>query len=378
MKEVAVIGAGVSGLTTALVLLEKFPKIEKLYVLAREIINDVAHTDFQHEFTSWAAGANHMSFASKDDVRQQQFDLLTYKKFMKLGREVKQSGIRIMKNKLIVFKTTPTPWYIESHACEEVSEISASELRYRGLDPEVYKGFEYLTCTVTPYIYLSYLRTELEKTGKVKFIKTLNSFDSFEDVEKFLGAKPDLIANCTGLGARRILANYSCEQEEVAHQIMPFKGQICVINKDLPYQVTVENLPSEKYVANYVKNIKNGYQFSHIFPRSDGYCIVGGVSLPNVYDNLKIEEVSKSIIRNIKQFVPELEADGVPVEVTFDYVALRPGRKDGVRVEFKKYGDYDVIHNYGIGGAGFQASFGLAYEVARLAKEDFLKKNSKL
>lgn len=378
MKEVAVIGAGVSGLTTAMALLEKFPNIEKLYVLAREIINDVAQTDFQHEFTSWAAGANHMSFASKDDIRQQQFDLVTYKKFMKLGREVKQSGIRIMKNKLIFFKTTPTPWYIDTQACEEVSEISASELRYRGLDPKVYKGFEYLTCTVTPYIYLSYLRTELEKTGKVKFIKTLSSFESFEDVEKFLGEKPDLIVNCTGLGARKILSNYPCEQDEIVNQIIPFKGQICVINKDLPYQVTVENLPSEKCVANYVKGIKNGYQFSHIFPRSDGYCIVGGVSLPNVYDNLKIEEVSKSIIRNIKQFVPELESDGVPVEVTFDYVALRPGRKNGVRVEFKKYGDYDVIHNYGIGGAGFQASFGLAYEVARLAKEDFLRKNSKL
>ncbi|KAL6928144.1 hypothetical protein ACO0SA_002875 [Hanseniaspora valbyensis] len=354
MNDIAVIGAGVSGLTTALVLIEKFPKIQNITILAREIINDTAATDLQHEFTSWAAGANHMSFASKEDTRQQQFDLITYKRFMRLGREVKQS------------------------ACEEVSEISDSELEYRGLDPLLYKGFEYLTCTITPYIYLSYLRTELEKTGKVKIIKSFKSFESFKEIETFLGSKPDLIINCTGLGARRILSTYACEEEEVTNKILPYKGQICVINKDLPYQVTVENLPSEKHVANYVKTIKGAYQFSHIFPRSDGYCIVGGVSLPNIYDNFKSEEVSKSIISNIKQFVPELEEDGVPIQVTFDYVALRPGRKGGVRLEYKKYGDCDVVHNYGIGGAGFQASLGLANEVARIIKTDFLQKTSKL
>ncbi|OBA29076.1 nucleotide-binding domain-containing protein [Hanseniaspora valbyensis NRRL Y-1626] len=378
MNDIAVIGAGVSGLTTALVLLEKFPKIQNITILAREIINDTAATDLQHEFTSWAAGANHMSFASKEDIRQQQFDLITYKRFMRLGREVKQSGIRIMKNKLFFLKTSPTPWYLETKACEEVSEISDSELEYRGLDPLLYKGFEYLTCTITPYIYLSYLRTELEKTGKVKIIKSFKSFESFKEIETFLGSKPDLIINCTGLGARKILSTYACEDEEVANKILPYKGQICVINKDLPYQVTVENLPSEKHVANYVKTIKGAYQFSHIFPRSDGYCIVGGVSLPNVYDNFKSEEVSKSIISNIKQFVPELEEDGVPIQVTFDYVALRPGRKGGVRLEYKQYGDCDVVHNYGIGGAGFQASLGLADEVARIIKTDFLQKTSKL
>lgn len=378
MEVIAIVGAGVSGLTTAAVLLEKNPSIKKVTILAREIINDSAHTDLQHEFTSWAAGANHMSFASKEDTRQQNFDFLTYKKFMKLGREVKQSGIRIMKNKLIMFKKTPTPWYIEKKACEEVSEISAAELKYRGLNPKVYKGFEYLTCTITPYIYLAFLRTELEKTGKVEILKTPGSFESFKDVEEFLGETPDLIVNCTGLGARKILSTYSCEKDEVKNQILPLKGQICVINKDLPFQLTVEELPSEKYVANYVKTITNGRQFSHVFPRSDGYCIVGGISLPNVYDNFKSEEVSKSIISNIKKFVPELEEDGVPIEVTFDYVALRPGRKDGVRLEYKKYGDYNVIHNYGIGGAGFQASVGLAHEVAKIAKESLLNKNSKL
>lgn len=378
LETVVVVGSGVSGLTTASVLIEKFPQIKKLVVVGREIINDPAHTSLQHEFTSWAGGANHMSFASDDDYKQQQWDHVTYKKFMFLGRNFKNSGIRIMKNKLIMFKSLNTPWYIKEKQCEGVKVISDEELQYRGLDPEKYKGFEYLTCTITPYIYLAFLRNELEKTNKVKIKKCLKTLHSFEDVQEFVGFKPDLIVNCTGLGARTILSTYPCERQEIEEKIIPYKGQICVINKDLPFQVTVENLPSDDYVSDYVKSINGAYQFSHIFPRSDGYSIVGGISCPGVYDNTKDEKVSQKIVENIKKFVPELTEDG-PVEITFDYVALRPGRKGGVRVEHKRYDDYEVIHNYGIGGAGFQASVGLALEVSELVRDSVLhNKLSKL
>lgn len=126
-----------------------------------------------------------MSFAEDDDYKQQQVDIITYKKFMSLGRNVKNSGIRIMKNKLIMFKTTSTPWYIKQNACEGIAPISDSELQYRGLNPDIYKGFEYLTCTVTPYIYLAFLRNELEKTGKVTVRKCLKTFYSFDDAKDF-------------------------------------------------------------------------------------------------------------------------------------------------------------------------------------------------
>lgn len=376
METVAVIGAGVSGFTTAMVLIDKYPQIKKLVIVGREIINDPAQSSLQHEFTSWAGGANHMSFAEDDDYKQQQVDIITYKKFMSLGRNVKNSGIRIMKNKLIMFKTTSTPWYIKQNACEGIAPISDSELQYRGLNPDIYKGFEYLTCTVTPYIYLAFLRNELEKTGKVTVRKCLKTFYSFDDAKDFLGFKPDLIVNCTGLGARTILSKYPCEKTEI-EKIIPYKGQICVINKDLPFQVTVEDLPSDDYVCEYVKKNQGAYQFSHVFPRSDGYAIVGGISCPGIYDNTKEKEVSTKLIENITKFVPELVADG-PVEITFDYVALRPGRKGGVRVEHKKYNNYNVIHNYGIGGAGFQASIGLALEVSELVKTNVLHRESRL
>lgn len=377
VENVVVVGSGISGFTTASVLLDKYPQIKKLIIVGREIINDPAYTSLQHEFTSWAGGANHMSFAADDDYKQQERDLITYKKFMYLGRNFKNSGIRIMKNKLIMFKTSNTPWYIKDHACEGICTISDAELEYRGLDPNIYKGFEYLTCTITPYIYLGFLRNKLEKTEKVAIKKCPKTLFSFADVQDFVGFKPDLIVNCTGLGARSILSTYSCEKAEVEENIIPYKGQICVINKDLPFQLTVEDLPSDEYVCDYVKKIEGAYQFSHVFPRSDGYAIVGGISCPGVYDNTKYKDVSTKLIENITKFVPELVENG-PIEIIFDYVALRPGRKGGVRLEYKKYDDYNVIHNYGIGGAGFQASVGLALEVSELVNINIMNNKSKL
>ena len=126
-----------------------------------------------------------------------------------------------------------------------------------------------------------------------------------------------------------------------------------------------------------MKKIEGAYQFSHVFPRSDGYAIVGGISCPGVYDNTKDKDVSTKLIENITKFVPELVENG-PIEVIFDYVALRPGRKGGVRLEYKKYDDYNVIHNYGIGGAGFQASVGLALEVSELVNINIMNNKSKL
>lgn len=57
------------------------------------------------------------------------------------------------------------------------------------------------------------------------------------------------------------------------------------------------------------------------------------------------------------------------------YAALRPGRTGGVRIELSSYdlprgeGKLDVVHNYGIAGAGYQSSYGSAMEVCLLASQ---------
>jgi D-amino-acid oxidase len=58
-------------------------------------------------------------------------------------------------------------------------------------------------------------------------------------------------------------------------------------------------------------------------------------------------------------------------------VGLRPLRINGVRLDKEKIDGLWVVHNYGHGGFGYQASYGCSLEVVRLV-EDALKLKSKL
>lgn len=50
-------------------------------------------------------------------------------------------------------------------------------------------------------------------------------------------------------------------------------------------------------------------------------------------------------------------------------VGLRPVREGGPRVEREKMGGVRVVHCYGHGGAGYQASYGSCYRAVRLVVE---------
>lgn len=50
-------------------------------------------------------------------------------------------------------------------------------------------------------------------------------------------------------------------------------------------------------------------------------------------------------------------------------VGLRPLRLNGTRIEKERLGDTWVVHNYGHGGYGYQASYGCSMVAVRLVEE---------
>lgn len=96
---------------------------------------------------------------------------------------------------------------------------------------------------------------------------------------------------------------------------------------------------------------------TYIFPRNPGGGIIlGGCRQKGVWNekiDLKLAEEIK--IRCCK-LAPEL---GKPedLKVLMHGVGLRPSRKGGARVEKEVISGRTVIHNYGVGGAGYQASW---------------------
>lgn len=50
-------------------------------------------------------------------------------------------------------------------------------------------------------------------------------------------------------------------------------------------------------------------------------------------------------------------------------VGLRPARTGGIRVDLERIAGSHVVHNYGHGGAGYQASYGSAKAAVKLVHE---------
>ncbi|KAG9595462.1 putative D-amino acid oxidase, partial [Aureobasidium melanogenum] len=112
---------------------------------------------------------------------------------------------------------------------------------------------------------------------------------------------------------------------------------------------------------------------TYVFPRGPHNGVVlGGVRLDNDWSGEVDLEFAEDIKRRCCALAPEL---GRPedLKVIYHGVGLRPSRKGGARLEREMFGEHLVIHNYGAGGAGYQASWGMAKEAV-----DLLQKGSRL
>lgn len=73
-----------------------------------------------------------------------------------------------------------------------------------------------------------------------------------------------------------------------------------------------------------------------------------------------------SIWKRTTTLNPSLDVHGTEILATF--AGLRPGRLGGARIETEARADGRiVVHNYGAGGTGYQAGFGMAMEAVGLA-----------
>ena len=60
-------------------------------------------------------------------------------------------------------------------------------------------------------------------------------------------------------------------------------------------------------------------------------------------------------------------ADGEDFRVIRDVVGRRPTREGGLRLESEPFGPNKIIHAYGLGGRGYECSWGVAKAVVELA-----------
>ena len=183
------------------------------------------------------------------------------------------------------------------------------------------------------------------------------------------------IVNATGLSARHLFI--SNDQDE-AKRLHPIRGQTVLVKGELKEIRTLQLYDTASKTTG----------IAYAIPRpGSGTTVLGGCNIKDEWSTEVDEHMTEEILGKCKDLVPELL-----VKETGEFgvykvqVGLRPGRTGGARVERevvtvgngKEKQDVVVVHAYGMAGAGFQNSVGVASDVLKLVEGDSRQVRNKL
>jgi D-amino-acid oxidase len=155
------------------------------------------------------------------------------------------------------------------------------------------------------------------------------------------GVAADVVVNCSGLGARQLTGDDT---------VQPVWGQHVVVSAPFVDEFVMEGGGSGDGVS--------------IVPHRRGV-LLGGIRRPGRNLLMPDQEIAAATIARASAVLPDLaRADVLGIEV-----GLRPGRPR-VRLEAEQVAGTTVIHDYGHDGSGVFWSWGCAAEVAGLCGLD--------
>ncbi len=306
---IAVVGAGISGMSSALKLVEAGNSVS---VFAKV---------FSPNITSNRAAAFWLPYHIRNDKRGIDWCRKSYETYKELAGD-SLTGISMKQLIKVVADDVPVN-EVDRTWKDFMPANSYRTIPNDQLLPGYIEGDEAEVPLIETQIFLPWLQAQLEAKGVAFHEQGIKNFDQLDD--------HDLIINCSGLGAREL-----CNDQ----QLIPYRGQVALLSPK-------EGLPI------FLDNEKPQY----IVPRKDAI-IIGGTYEENVFDEVTEPKTIEFLLQKAFNIYPELK------EQTYlgSWAGLRPHRND-VRLEREN----NIIHNYGHGGSGFTLAFGCAEDVVKLA-----------
>lgn len=350
-----IIGAGVSGLTTALCLHR------------RGINSTIIAEKFAPRITSNVAGAlwewppavcgHHQDQLSLE--RSKHWCMVSYREFEEIAHNP-ETGVYLR----------PSGFYFRNKVEEHKPHLNKmNELRneVRGFvhDAELIQhtgvnrslalrdAYSYTAPMVDTDVYMAWLLRQVKAAGSSvvqgKLEGDLNSNE--QTLKRKFGA--DVIVNCAGLGAKDLTGD----------PMFPLRGALVRLLNDgryfpkitRAYCVSGDDLTSDQDII-------------FIVPRGENRLILGALVEPDEWStdiNLNNHEPVRRMYERCVEFLPILRKAALDT-VEPVRVGLRPFRNEGVRLEHVP--GTSIVHNYGHGGSGVTFSWGCGEEVAELVE----------
>lgn len=309
-----ILGAGVSGLTSGIVLLQNGYTVK------------IWAKDLPPNTTSNKAAAVWYPYLCFPREKAIPWALATFNTLQRECLNKSETGC-IIRTMTEFFDTPqPEPWWKDAFP-GEVTRPVQSEL------PEGYvDAYQIESIVIDTSLYMEYLMHTFAELGGIIEQREVT------EVSEAL-AESDLVVNCTGLGSRALFRD---------EKVFPVRGQMIKVRPTGFNQVVVDD--------------EGPNVLSLVVPRVNDIMLGGTVQVNDW--NLEVDpEDSREILRKVKLIAPELGE----LEIIREQVGLRPVREE-VRLEAEDFDGKTVIHNYGHGGAGFTLSWGCAQDVLALVQ----------
>jgi len=315
--KIVVVGAGVSGLTCAVALLEA----SRGSRVGAEVV--VLTAGAPAGTVSAVAGAMVGPVFGSGDARSLAWERRSDRVFRELARDP-ATGVRLLAGRLLAAPELGPglpPWV------EQVPGYR-SALTGSQLPPGFVSGFAAELPFADMPVYLSWLAGRVQALGgriEQRVVRNLGE------------AGADVVVNCSGLGARQLADDDTVE---------PVWGQHVLVSAPFVDEFVFEGGASADGIS--------------IVPHRRGV-LLGGVRRPDRHLLMPDGQIAAETIDRAAVAIPELaSAPVLGVEV-----GLRPGRPQ-VRLEAEQAGGMTVVHNYGHDGTGVFWSWGCAADVVAL------------
>ncbi|EJT73941.1 hypothetical protein GGTG_07794 [Gaeumannomyces tritici R3-111a-1] len=370
---VVVIGAGVTGLSAAsrlqdaglrvTVVARDFPTPSET-IDARASINYASPWGGAHN--RWVVPPPTTTTTNTDTAarvlaRDHAFALETYAHMDALSRARPEAGVTFMPG----IEYLEDPGRFEGEGNHLLTEARARELGVEGfrlldaseLPRGVRWGCSYRTWCVNPMVYLAFLLRRLARRGAALVRREVRGPDEAWALGAELGAEVDVVVNCSGVGFGDA-------------DVFITRGQTCLVSNSCDATVTRQNADGT---------------WTFCVPRNfDGGTIVGGTKQPDDWDPEPSPAVREQLLARFAATYPAILAGAAGgsgrLEPLADIVGRRPTRRGGMRLELETLPPgppgggrgtgtgrvRHVVHAYGLGGRGYELSWGVAGRVAEL------------
>ncbi|MEH2303636.1 MAG: FAD-dependent oxidoreductase [Nostoc sp.] len=355
---ILVIGAGVSGLTTAICLREVgFRVVIVADRFAPDLTSIVAGALWE-----WPPAVCGSHGAPRSLERSKNWCMTTYNKFKKIHAEFgsKETGL-YLKDAYFYFKDVlenrPTELRKMNELKDKVDGFERGlqivketiDLSFKGGIKDAYK---HMAPTTNTDVYMKWLLQQVKDIGCEIIQEKINVNVVQNEQELLRRFNAKAIVNCAGLGSIATTGDTS---------MYPLRGALVRV-KNLGGVVT------DAHCISHEESSLNEQDIVYIVPRGDDLVVLGGLTQQDQWDtDLSLEvPIIRQMYDGCLEFLQELRElpldEKEPVRT-----GLRPLTEENVCVE--RVLNTHVFYNYGHGGSGVTLSWGCSQEIVQLVQE---------